>query len=162
MTALKTLVLEYTELRRATVQVPATYDPDAHAEELTLLVGQIDSEDISTDDVTSLTWTQVDAQPDAPVLVESDPDRFLYTAQLVDAADAFGEPIQEWPTPQRASKLRATVSEYVGGAGSYALTDDANARIYDRYPVVSTDGSGQVTAYLLLSRAADDTAQAPV
>lgn len=155
MSEMKTLVLQWAELRSATVQVPATYAPVSNLAELTLLVGQLDSEDVTTDKVTSLTWTDVSAKPDAPVLVEIDPEQAVYCAQLIDAANPHAEPIQEWPTPQLASELRAIVREYVGDAGYHTLIDNADARNNNRYPVVSTDGSGHITAYLILTHAPD-------
>lgn len=153
MIEMKTLELAYSERRRATVQVPATYDPAAHAGELAVLVNRLDAKDVTTDQVISLTWTEVSAQPEAPVLLEVIHEEALYTAKLIAAADAFGAPIQEWSTPQHASALRAAAREYLARAGWGTLADDDHARFYDRYPVVSTAGGSRVTAYLLLTHA---------
>ncbi|WP_209010547.1 hypothetical protein, partial [Mycobacteroides abscessus] len=49
---MKTVLLEWNERKYARVQVPKTYDPNAHAAELAIHVGSISSDAISDGDVT--------------------------------------------------------------------------------------------------------------
>ncbi|MFA4085261.1 hypothetical protein ONA92_26565 [Mycobacteroides salmoniphilum] len=145
---MKTLEVQWTEHKRATVNVPDTYDPDAHRAELPHLVSQIDSESVIDHGTADVSWSVSTHDPDAQVLVDVDPDTILYTAALVpkDAADA--PPLRQWTTPVPRRVILADAVNYLNAKGEL-LQADATALIYDRYPVIRP-GTRPYVAWLLL------------
>ncbi len=149
---LVTVELEWTERKRACVQVPKTYDTGKHLGELALLVGQIDSDDIADEQRTVIAWHTADHNPDASVLVEIDPDLALYTAQLIpNNGNRNPPPLREWLIPARHAQILAETTESLGDSGDF-LEDTAEARYNDRFPIIRP-GQRAAAAWLILTQA---------
>lgn len=146
---MKTLEVEWLERKRATVNVPDTYDPAPHLDELAALVGEIEAEDVIEDSRGELVWKVIDHDPHAPVLVASDPDAALYTGVLVERDADNVTPLRQWSTPAPRHVILAACVEHLNAHGEL-LQADATARIYDRYPVIRP-GTRPYVAWLLLT-----------
>lgn len=146
---MKTLEVEWIERKRATINVPDTYDPHPHRDELTAMVGEIASDDVIEDSRDELTWRLTEYDPDAPVLVAVDPDTVLCTATLVPSGKADAIPLRQWPTPTLRRVILAEAVDYLNAKGEL-LQANTTARIEDRYPVIRP-GTRPYVAWLLVS-----------
>lgn len=146
---MKTLEVEWTERKSATVNVPDTYDPDAHRDELPYLVSQIDSESVTDHGTEDVSYSVTTHDPNAEVLVDVDPDTALYTAEFVHTAHASGTPLREWPTPTPRHTILAEAVAYLNAQGDL-LQNDGVAQSNDLFPVIRP-GQRSYVAFLRLT-----------
>jgi hypothetical protein len=148
---MKTLELEWTERKRATVNVPETYDPDAHRDELRYLVSQIDSESVADHGAGDVSYSEITHDPEAEVLVDVDPDTALYTAEFALTAAAIAPPLRQWPTPTLRHTILSEAVQHLNAHGDL-LQDDGVAQINDVFPVIRP-GQRAYVAFLRLTLA---------
>ncbi|GLE59065.1 hypothetical protein NJBCHELONAE_43760 [Mycobacteroides chelonae] len=132
---MKTLELEWTERKRATVNVPDTYDPERHRDELPYLVGQIDSDSVTDGETGDVVWCAAEDNPNAQVLVDVDPDAALYTAEFALTAHAAPPQLRDWPTPTLRRVILSEAVQHLNAQGDL-LQDDGVAQINDVFPVI--------------------------
>ncbi|MBN7567139.1 hypothetical protein D2E64_18195 [Mycobacteroides abscessus] len=148
---MKTLKVEWTERKRATVNVPDTYDPDPHRDELLYMVGQIDSEAVIDLGAEDLSYRVTAYDPAAEVLVSVDPDTALYTAAFVHTAHADDQALREWSSPAPRHTILSEAVAYLNAQGDL-LQDDGAAQSNDLFPVIRP-GQRSYVAFLRLTLA---------
>ncbi|SKK24761.1 hypothetical protein [Mycobacteroides abscessus] len=148
---MKTLKVEWTERKRATVNVPDTYNPDPHRDELLYMVGQIDSEAVIDLGAEDLSYRVTAFDPAAEVLVSVDPDTALYTAAFVHTAHADAQPLREWSSPAPRHTILSEAVAYLNAQGDL-LQDDGAAQSNDLFPVIRP-GQRSYVAFLRLTLA---------
>ncbi|SLJ70349.1 hypothetical protein [Mycobacteroides abscessus] len=148
---MKTLKVEWTERKRATVNVPDTYDPDPHRDELLYMVGQIDSEAVIDLGAEDLSYRVTAYDPAAEVLVSVDPDAALYTAAFVHTAHADDQPLRAWSSPAPRHTILSEAVAYLNAQGDL-LQDDGAAQSNDLFPVIRP-GQRSYVAFLRLTLA---------